>query len=149
MRKTKHRKYGFLLDSGILLHGYKDKYGFHPDKDIQCGFSYEIVRRRNINKTVFYSLIKAKSALGNIEVAGNNVVALFAIDAGMAVTKIKYKIDDISGFYKTKTLITDKGNEENINLVIKECLDYLGISLDTTFKKEVIDTANATKFMCQ
>ena len=51
----KKKKECWLLDEDYLIHGYKDKYGFHPDKGIQCGFSLEILRRKDLNKVYFLS----------------------------------------------------------------------------------------------
>lgn len=65
MRKKKEC---WLLDEDYLIHGYKDKYGFHPDKGIQCGFSYQILRRKEVNKVYFLSKEKGEEYLKKIGV---------------------------------------------------------------------------------
>lgn len=133
MHNTKYKKYGYLLDEDVLLHGYKDKYGFHPDKNIQCGFFVKKVRRKDIGKKVFYSLRRAKDVLGQLQIVGD-VHAIFAIDAGLATTKIVYSIGDIREYYQTDTLV-DKDKE--VEQIIAECLSSNDISLHTTIEKNV------------
>ena len=67
MKKTKHKKKTWILDEDILIEGYKDKYGFHPNPGIQCGWGLQKINKDMINKTIFYSLDKA------FEVVGNNI----------------------------------------------------------------------------
>lgn len=91
--KKRYKRTAYLLDDGILLHGYRDKRGFHPDQGLACGFGTQIIRKKDIDSILFYSLGKAKETLGAIELAGAK--AIIAIDDGMAVTKMACRIDDI------------------------------------------------------
>ena len=38
---AKYKKPAYYLDDGILIKGYTDKYGFHPNKGVQCGFDLQ------------------------------------------------------------------------------------------------------------
>lgn len=64
---AKHRKEAWLLDDGILLPGYKDKYGFHPYREIQCGFDCQKLRKKDKNVIYFMSLDKALSTSNHID----------------------------------------------------------------------------------
>ena len=52
--KTKHRRQAYYLDDGFLIRGYTDKYGFHPYRRSDCGFSTQKFRKKDIGKTIFY-----------------------------------------------------------------------------------------------
>lgn len=54
--KTNYKRKAWYLDEDVLLEGYVDKYGFHPNKTIQCGFDLQKVSKRDIGKTLFYNL---------------------------------------------------------------------------------------------
>lgn len=54
MKKNYKRK-AYLLDDDILLEGYVCERKFYPNKGIQCGFSYQIIRKRDIGKILFYN----------------------------------------------------------------------------------------------
>ena len=58
---TKHRKEAWLVDDDVILPGYKDKYGFHPDRGIQCGFDCQKRRKKDKDVIYFMSLEKALS----------------------------------------------------------------------------------------
>lgn len=51
--KSKYKREAWLLDDGVLIAGYTDKRGFHPN-DTSCGFTTQKYRKRDIGKTVFY-----------------------------------------------------------------------------------------------
>lgn len=123
--KSRYKREAWLLDDGILLHGYKDKRGFHPEYGLQCGFGTEITKKRDVNKILFYSFKKAKEILGNIEVAGG--IALIGIDDGMAATKVYLRIGDFIAPYSTETLITKENSADDTCAVIKELLKKINI----------------------
>jgi len=54
MKKIYKRK-AYLLDDDILLEGYVSKRKFYPNRGIQCGFSYQIIRKKDIGKILFYN----------------------------------------------------------------------------------------------
>lgn len=83
----------WLLDDGVLLAGHKDKYGFHPQKDLGCGFDLQKISKRDIGRTAFYSLKKATKKLNNVELAGGQLQII--IDNGTHITK--YIISDGTG----------------------------------------------------
>lgn len=63
----------FLLDDDIFLTGEIKKKGlrkiFVPKPHIQCGFSYQYLRRKDIGKILFFNKEEIKSAgLDNLEV---------------------------------------------------------------------------------
>lgn len=58
---TKHSKKAWLVDDDVILPGYKDKYGFHPDRGIRCGFDCQKLRKKDKNVIYFTSLEKALS----------------------------------------------------------------------------------------
>lgn len=66
--KNEYRRKAYLLDDDILLEGYVAKRKFYPNKGIPCGFSYQIIRKKDINKILFYSLADASKTLGKISV---------------------------------------------------------------------------------
>ena len=59
MRKLKHSRPAYLIDDGIIIHGVKDKYGFHPNYGIPCGFSTQKIRKKDIGVKLFYDVNKA------------------------------------------------------------------------------------------
>lgn len=59
----KHKKKAYYLDNGIIIPGIKDKYGFHPDKNIPCGFSLQIIYPKDIGTVLFYDLQKLNDYL--------------------------------------------------------------------------------------
>lgn len=124
--KKRYKREAYLLDDGILLHGYKDKRGFHPDKGLACGFGLQRIRKKNIGKNLFYSFTKAKEKLGTVSLAGGK--SIVAIDDGMAITKICASIGDYHWWYKTDTLCT----ENNVNDIIEECMSKNDIELIKT-----------------
>ena len=119
--KKQYKRDAYYLDDGILLHGYKDKYGFHPEYGIPCGFSRQILNKRDVGRVLFYSLPDAISKLGEVELAGGKFT--FGIDNGMAVTKFAYVTGTFNGQYKTETLIVNN----DVKPVVLECLSALGV----------------------
>lgn len=120
MRKT-YKRDAYYLDNGILLYGYKDKYGFHPEHSLLCGFSRQVLSKRDVGRVLFYSLSDAISKIGEVELIGGKIT--LAIDNGFAATKIVYGTGDFKGQYKTETRVV----EHNVKPVILECLNAAGI----------------------
>lgn len=52
--KNEYKKKAWLLDDGVYLEGYVSKKKFYPNKNIQCGFSYQIIKKKDIGKILFY-----------------------------------------------------------------------------------------------
>lgn len=127
MRKCKYSKECWLLDEDLLLHGYKDKYGVHPDKELQCGFSYQVVTKKDKDKLYFFSLKKAREVLGNIPVHAGKCNIRCSVDNGMAVTKIIVGIGDYQLFEENERNID---RPSKIYPIITEILDKGSISID-------------------
>lgn len=121
--KKSYKKETWLLDGDILLHGYKDKRGFHPENGLQCGFNLQKVNRKSYGKTLFHSLDEAVTREKAGKIAGGKIVA--AIDKGMSVTRIVFNMGNKKHprTYMTYTLI--EGSD--IVPVLKECLASMGI----------------------
>lgn len=66
--KNRYKKKAWYLDEDILLEGYTDKRGFHPNKNIGCGFGTQLFNKKMKNKVIFYDLSVAYSVCGKIEV---------------------------------------------------------------------------------
>ncbi len=126
MRKCKYSKECWLLDDGLLLHGYKDKYGVHPDKELQCGFSYQVVTKKDKDKLYFFSLKKAREVLGDIPVFAGKCNVRCSVDNGMAVTKIIVGIGDYLLFEKTEKSID---RPSKVSPIIIEILDRNSINI--------------------
>ena len=137
--KSKYKKEAYLLDNGVLLYGYKDKRGFSQNKCLDP--NRKIVRKKDINKTLFYSFSKAKEKLEKVILVGGTV--LIAIDDWLAITKICVNIGDYNFNYKTNTLCI----KDNINLIIKECMDANNIELIDTDKKYVLLSEQSKKYV--
>lgn len=94
--KSYYKKAMWLLDEDVLVFGYKDKYGFHPQKEVQCGFGLQKITKRDLNRSVFPCLkaalnkLNAKNDVPHLHLAGGTLK--IAIDSGMAITK--YMIAD-------------------------------------------------------
>lgn len=67
--KSRYKRKAWYLDENILLEGYTDKRGFHPNRDIQCGFGSQGFGVKSIGKEIFYSLDEAIKVCGEIEIA--------------------------------------------------------------------------------
>lgn len=65
--KKRYKRTAYLVDDGILLSGYKDKRGFHPN-DKGCGFSYQKITKKMIGKELFFNLNAAQKKVGKLEV---------------------------------------------------------------------------------
>ena len=57
---AKYKKTAYYLDDGILIRGYIDKYGFHPNKAVQCGFDLQKFNKHDIGKFIFPISAKEK-----------------------------------------------------------------------------------------
>jgi hypothetical protein len=57
--RTVYKRTAYLLDDGVLLHGYTSKRKFFPDNK-DCGFSYQKIRKRDIDRILFYDFKKIK-----------------------------------------------------------------------------------------
>ena len=107
--KKRYKKPAYLLDEDILIFGYKDKYGFHPDKNVLCGFDTQKVSKKDINKILFYNLKDAVDKLGEIKVCGG--AFYIAIDTGLAQTKLALGDKCGSTFWHTTSTLYDNTNE--------------------------------------
>jgi hypothetical protein len=63
----------YLLDDDVLLKGTIKRKGlnkiFVPQENIQCGFSHQIIKIKNIGKIVFHNLNEIKNAkLGHLRI---------------------------------------------------------------------------------
>lgn len=125
--KKRYKRDAYYLDDGILIHGYKDKRGFHPDPNIECGFGLQIIRKKDINKTIFYKFSNAIKTIGELEVCGGRVIV--AIDAGMAITKIGYNIGDFSGWYNSENILPKIAFDKDIEKIVLECFNAQKIQL--------------------
>ena len=46
---SKFNKTAYYVDEGdVILKGYKDKYGFHPNKNIHCGFDLQKLKAKDL-----------------------------------------------------------------------------------------------------
>lgn len=126
--KNRYRRVAYYLDENILLRGIKDKRGFHPAPALSCGFSLQKLRKRDVGKTLFYTLSDALKSVPGLEIAG--LTLNFGIDAGTALTRIfcfEKEDDSEHGkkqFYHTNTLIS---SEDAALPVVFEYLQSLGI----------------------
>lgn len=67
--KSIYKRKAYLLDEDILIEGYTAKGKFYPNYGVQCGFSYQIIRKKDIGKEVFYSKEQIDAAgLSNLEI---------------------------------------------------------------------------------
>lgn len=57
--KSRYKRKAWYLDEDILLEGYTDKRGFHPN-DGGSGFSTQGFTKRMIGREIFYNLDEAK-----------------------------------------------------------------------------------------
>lgn len=138
MRKN-YKKAAYLLDEDILFFGYKDKYGFHPERNLQCGFNIQKVSKRNIGKTLFYGIKDAIDKLGEVKVCGGTFY--IAIDAGLAQTKMALGDKCGSVFWYTTSTLYDNTNESLEKLFNEFYASINIISLtDVDVKSKIIDT---------
>lgn len=130
MRKI-YKRPVYLLDNGFLFFGYKDKYGFHPERALEWTFfKTRKVSKKNIGKTLFYSFKDAVNKLDEIKICGGTFY--IAIDAGSARTKMA--LGDKCGsaiWFETSTLY-DKTDES-----LKKLLSELYLSLNITMLANV------------
>lgn len=66
--KSRYKRKAWYLDEDVLLEGYTDKRGFHPNKNIQCGFGTQGFNKKMINKEIFYNLNLAFIVCGDVDV---------------------------------------------------------------------------------
>ncbi len=114
--KTIYKKEAWLLYDGILIHGYMDKWGFHPQKDIVCGFDLQKINKKDIGKILFYRLGDAHNKFDLLRLAGGQI--RFAIDDGLVKTRVLCSCGNILCGYTANTIVT----EDNIKTIIDECL---------------------------
>jgi hypothetical protein len=57
--KNKYKRKAWYFDENVLIKGYADKYGFHPNDGIQCGFDTQKFLKKEIGKVIFYNLNEA------------------------------------------------------------------------------------------
>lgn len=124
--KKIYRKNAFYLDKDILLFGYKDKYGFHPNKNTNCGFTLQRINKKDIGKNLFYSLSDAVKELGPVNISG--VKLLIAIDAGLYITKIMLSIVGSEKKYSYISHTVLSKNRDNVQDVINEVLTNIGVN---------------------
>lgn len=67
--KTTYERKAWYLDEDILIPGYVDKRGFHPNPEIHCGFDIQKFNKKMIGKRIFFDLETAKIILKNIKIA--------------------------------------------------------------------------------
>lgn len=126
MKKT-YKRDTILNDDGILVYGYKDKYGFHPCKEAakRCGFDLQKINRRQLGKEYFYSLDDALKVVTNpkLLIGGHFFVA---IDDGFARTKICIgsRLLNDPHYYMTDKLWRAGASIE----ILKEAFKSIGIS---------------------
>jgi len=138
--KNRYKKKAYYFDEDVLLCGYKDKRGFHPEYGLPCGFGLQIIRKRDIGKKLFYSLEQAVDKLKEVELAGDKFI--FAIDDGMAETKISFSQDKSQEprFYKSKEVF----KENEITVWVKKCLKEIGLKEvhHTTVEYKILSNAD-------
>ena len=66
--RNKYERKAWYVDEDVVLEGYADKRGFHPNEGIQCGFDTQRFTKRMIGKKVFYDLTTVQRVVGDIEV---------------------------------------------------------------------------------
>lgn len=54
--KSRYKRKACYLDADVLIEGYVDKYGFHPNSGVQCGFGTQKFSKRDIGKKIFFSV---------------------------------------------------------------------------------------------
>lgn len=69
--KSRYKRKAWYLDEDVLLEGYTDKHGFHPNSGIECGFGTQKFSKKDIGKVIFYNLGKAIKVCGYVEVVSN------------------------------------------------------------------------------
>jgi len=61
--KPNKRKAWYLVD-GVLIEGYSDKYGFHPNAGLKCGFAFTRYAKHDIGKCIFFDMNEARYVCG-------------------------------------------------------------------------------------
>ena len=139
--KKSYKTQCYYLDKDVLLYGYKDKYGFHPQKGLACGFSRQIIKKKDIGKTLFYDIADASKRLDSITLVGGTM--MFMMDNGLAQTKIIYTLNRAEFFtHKTQTIVKDATYTDEINEIISECLNQINIT-------KTVDTKIKVRLMCE
>ena len=120
--KKKYKRNAYLLDEDVLIHGYKDKYGFHPNKTVPCGFTLQKFNKHSIGKDIFFSLEDAMLSLKEIHLVGSEIRV--AIDRGFEITKIFLLLDgSVFKYIKFQT----KEEKRNIEQIIEQYLQEYNI----------------------
>jgi len=111
--KKRYKRDAYYLDDGVLIHGYKDKRGFHPWKNLACGFDTQKIRKKDIGVRLFYSLKSAIEKLKNIKIDGGCIHV--GVDNGLYETKMV-----TMPFGKNKVLSNGKTIEALVDEMFKE-----------------------------
>lgn len=130
----------WLLDEDVLIYGTKDKYGFHPDKNICCGFDLQKLKKRDINKIAFFSF---KDAISNCNekikiIAGGKIFITY--DKGMYMTK--YCVNGIFGQILTENLSDDIEKSILYDVIGKKEIIYSKIIVLPFEERKVFSTHN-------
>ena len=125
--KSSYKKEAWYLSNNKLIHGYKDKYGFHPDKNIKSECDTQHITKKDYDKTIFYKLTTPSiKGLNNLELIGGKLI--FAIDDGRALTKVMCNVGKSDYQYSTNRIIlSEKRDIEEIRRLILKVLESLGI----------------------
>lgn len=54
--KRLYKRKAWYLDEDILIEGYTDKHGFHPNPGIPCGFDTQKFTKKMIGEKIFYNI---------------------------------------------------------------------------------------------
>lgn len=66
--KNRYIRKAWYLDEDVLIEGFTDKRGFHPNYGVECGFGTQIFSKRDIGIVIFYMLEEAYKVCGDVEV---------------------------------------------------------------------------------
>ncbi len=118
----------WYYDGGMLVFGYKNKYGFHPQRGLQCGYDVQKLRRKDYNKIYFTSMINALNLLTKKNMPISCIMGgtlVIGIDTGMYTTK--YVISDSKKKYFGK-IMTTAINDKSTDNVVADILKNAGIN---------------------
>ena len=127
--KKSYKKKAYYLFNGILLCGYKDKYGFHQNVNEFAPATIRY-RKKDIGKTIFYTIFDAIAKLGTVELNGG-IIGL-AVDNGRARTRVALIDGQYCRYYESKHIIPEDVSSE---MLIEESLKLCGIT--KTSKTEI------------
>lgn len=69
--KSRYQRKAWYLDEDVLIEGYTDKRGFHPNYGVECGFGTQLFSKKDIGKVIFYNSEDAINKYGNIDVVAS------------------------------------------------------------------------------